>query len=402
MKRFLALLLSLSGALLIVICILILYLQKANPSPIITKGLRLKGQNEDINEYISSQMNICYSSISHVDTCYQDVAALFMRQFSFTQILSVFQNNEQRPEIFARCHEVTHFLSRIEYDNKKDISTVYNECTSVCHGGCYHGVIEEYFKDKQIATSQSGEEIMKKFIPLVCGELESYKIPRVYSECLHGIGHAAMFVNNEDVPIALKTCDYLSTTENRETCYGGVFMENSSSSTTEITSYLTKYTKADDPLYPCDVLDKKYLPDCYFYQSSYFAFLARWNWQQVGQLCLKVPREYQNSCFRTIGTNQVGYTQDIPLMKRDCESLPTTVAIDECVKGVIDSFVGRFVNDTSRIITFCELVSSSQKQLCYREAGWGIASWSTKHEDAVNTCNQLPTAEDRNWCINPG
>lgn len=397
MKKYLAVLLVCFGSIIVILSFYLLFAPKNISPGITTKGLRLKAFNENINNYISSQMHICY--MSHNNVCYQDLASLLMRQFSLPQVLSILQNNEQKPEISASCHGLTHFLSRIEYDNKKNISAVYNECTPVCHGGCYHGAIEAYLKDKKTETFQSGTEFMKKFIPLVCGKFYIHKLPRVYDECIHNLGHAAMFVNNGDISVALNTCDYLSTTPDRESCYAGVFMENVSNSTNEITFYQTKYTKSDDILYPCDILDKKYLSTCYSFQSSYFAFLAGWDWQKVGQSCLKIPKEYQQNCFWAIGSSQVVYTQDISLIKRNCENLPAD-ALDQCIIGVIDSFTGQFFGDTSRVINFCEMFDSRQKQLCYQRFGNGVAFWLPKKGDIIKMCNQLPSQQARNWCIN--
>lgn len=174
-------------------------------------------------------------------------------------------------------------------------------------------------------------------------------------------------------------------------------MESFSSSTNDLKS---GYTKADDPLYPCDILDKKYLSSCYTYQSSYFAILAYWDWRKVSQLCLKVPDEYQHFCFRVIGANQTEYTQDISVIKKECEQLPSSSATAACIAGVVDSFAGRFINDISRIKAFCTIVEDKFKPTCYKQMGTSISSWSNRHDNVVRICSSLPAKDEQNWCIN--
>ncbi|MBI4033221.1 MAG: cupredoxin domain-containing protein, partial [Candidatus Blackburnbacteria bacterium] len=306
-------------------------------------NLLKEGQDKD--EYVRSQMGICYES-GGKDSCYKKVAELFSNQLGLKDTLAIFQKNEQYPEIFARCHETTHYLSRNEYDRTKSIPSVYAQCNSTCHGGCYHGVLEQYLKDKQSLTLQDKNlatgELQKEF-PKVCGKIEDFATPLVFNECLHGMGHAAMFVTDMEVPDSLSLCDIFDREDARERCYGGVFMENSSSSTNN--DHPGRYVKGDDPLFPCNSLPEKYSKLCYRYQSSHFALITNHNWQKTAQLCLKVPQDYQDECFRTIGTNQVGFTQNVDLMKGNCLLMPTTHFKNVCIQGVVSSFAYRFVGD---------------------------------------------------------
>src|SRR3989344_4745084 len=205
-------------------------------------------ENLEPEQYILEKMGNCYTN--YQSNCYAEAAADFFRLFGTKKVLDIFEAEESKPQIFARCHEAAHYLGRLEYKDKQSIREAYRQCSPVCHGGCYHGVIEGYFLQKNIYVY--GNQNITSEILGTCGKLEDYGQPRLYYECLHGIGHAMMLISGDELPDSLKLCDNLRNDEEREACYSGAFMESSSSSTNEY--HTSKYTKADDPLYPCDIL----------------------------------------------------------------------------------------------------------------------------------------------------
>jgi len=349
-------------------------------------------QNEDFNEYIKSQMNVCYQTNGR-DGCYKQVAQLLYDQIGFSKTLQLLKDNEQYPEVFARCHEVTHYLSRFEYDAQKSIPKVYAKCDSTCHGGCYHGTLEAYLREQQTRPNFN----LASSFASVCKSPSDYQKPLEFNECLHGMGHAAMFVTDMELLESLKLCDTIPKLEHRERCYTGAFMENSSSSTSF--DHISKYIKADDPFYPCNAMEEKYQPLCWQYQSSYFAILNNQNWPQVTKMCLQIPIAYQDRCFRTIGTNQVGFTTNLSLMKDNCEMMPTDHFKDVCVGGVISSLAYRFVGDPQKMIDFCQLVNDDFKETCYKQMGTAFLEWTTSKDQALAICQQIPNPKGVSWCI---
>lgn len=356
---------------------------------------RLKTKDEDRNSYAISQMSVCYQS-GGKDGCYSDVAKLLFSQFNLRQILDIFAENETTPEVFSRCHEVTHFLSRLAYEKEKSVPKVFNQCAFTCHGGCYHGTLEAYLMEKKLANEQDYQTFMRKEIGSLCGKKENYTIPQVFNECVHGLGHGAMFVTDSEVPLALRLCDALSLQSDREGCYSGIFHENSSSSTNS--DHPTRFIKADDPMYPCNILEEKYLSLCYRYQSSYFAILTNHDWQKTVDLCMQVPNQYQRECFQTIGTNQVGFTQDMLQMRDDCMLSPTKEYRDVCIAGVVVSLAGRYTNNPNRIISFCNLLYEENKKACFAQMGASVSSWSNNPQDRTRVCNLIPNSMYSSWC----
>lgn len=340
---------------------------------------------ENINLYVRNQLKKCYETDGR-DGCYKKAADILYSQFGLAQTLKVFKENEGYTEVYARCHEVTHYLSRLEYEKQKSISKVYTQCDSTCHGGCYHGTMEAYLKEN------SNVNFAK-----VCGEKSDYQKPIEFNECLHGMGHAAMFVTEMELIKSLKLCDTISNTEQRERCYTGVFMENSSSSTSF--DHASIYIKADDPFYPCNILEEKYQSLCWQYQSSYFSIINKQDWKKVADLCLQIPNKYQDRCFRTIGTNQVGFTQSLETMKKDCDLMPSENFKNICVAGVVSSLSYRFVGDMQKMIDFCTLTDSQNKESCFKQIGNGILDWNSNKDVAKKECQKIPNPAGLSWCM---
>ncbi len=347
---------------------------------------------EDSNTYIKAELKTCYDAGGR-DNCYKTVADLLYTQFGLPKTLELLKNNEQNPEVYARCHEVTHYLSRFEYEKQQDIAKVYSQCDSTCHGGCYHGTLEAYLKEQQL----NPQTTLTAHFPTVCGKMEDYKKPLEFNECLHGMGHAAMFVTDMELKDSLKLCDTLYEQDFKERCYSGVFMENSSSSTS--TDHKSNYLKEDDPFYPCNVLEESYQALCWQYQSSYFAILAHQDFTKVADMCLKVPQKYQDRCFKTIGTNQVGFTSSHDVMRDNCNKMPSEHYQDICVSGVISSMAYRFVGDIRRMIEFCSIVSGNNKESCYKQIGTSLLDWDSDKNLAMQSCNKILDPQGSSWCL---
>lgn len=358
----------------------------------ITFNFRNLNSGENEASYVREQLKVCYD-LGGRDSCYREAAQALYKNLGLSKTLGLLKNNELYPEVYARCHEATHYLSRLEYEKLGSIAKVYSQCDSTCHGGCYHGTLEAYLKEK---NDQKAFNLTAEFAK-VCGKEEDFEKPIEYNECFHGLGHAAMFVTEMELIDSLKLCDSVKDQKLKERCYTGVFMENSSSSTSF--DHKSKFIKADDPFYPCNALSEKYQSICWQYQSSYFAIISGQDWQKVAGLCLKVPEKYQERCFRTIGTNQVGFTSSLQTMKEDCSLMPDGRFKDICIAGVVSSLAYRFVGETERMIDFCMMADPSNKESCFKQIGSGILDWDKNKDVAINNCQKIPDPQGVSWCL---
>ena len=281
--------------------------------------------------------------------CYKNIAHLFATEYKMRDVLQVFEKNEQEPTFFQKCHTTLHFLGQEEYKMTKNVAKSLSEGTPVCFAGFFHGVLEEYLTDNNLLYNNSK---LEKVLPTLCSASDNFTLKKNYNECLHGLGHALMFATDGELPQSLKLCDALQSDGDRSWCYSGSFMENSTSSTNK--DHPSKYLKKDDPFYPCNILGKQYLNMCYTLQSFYFAEISKYNWKDNEKLCKKVPPDYQAGCFNAIGQNQVGFTQDLDLMKNNCYLMSNREDKDNCIYGVVGGLGERFDDGWQKVLTFCK------------------------------------------------
>jgi len=330
-----------------------------------------------------SFMEKCYHDGS--TECYKNASVELDKRFEIEAILNFFEQNEAKPAVFSRCHEVTHYLGRKEYERTLSVPEAFATVSEVCHGGSFHGVIEGYFMKNGITLTDI--ERLEREALSVCGRREDFKLSSIYGECVHGIGHAMMFVTDSELGRSLELCDTFSSREEQITCYGGVFMENSSSSTNQ--DHPSKYILASDPLYPCNSLSERYLETCYSYQSSHFSQVAQFDWAKVATLCASVPVEYQDGCYRVMGTNQVGFTQNKEIWKKDCDQAPSGRPREKCYNGVIDGLVGRFHRDFSKVSSFCLILPEENKDSCYELIGRAMIGWVSEPKELEKLCSTV-------------
>lgn len=378
------------GVEMILIILLLFGISLTIPNP-----RSISSPNRVDGSYILSRMKDCKMNHANGSRCYQLAALSFLQHFSLPQILEVFEKEARNPLIYGSCHVTLHYLGQEEYKRKKDIATVFNECTATCLEGCYHGVIEGYFIQKKMSADSSDTEITNQF-GAICKEKKSYQKIELYNQCLHGIGHALMNVTDNDLPRSLHLCDTLS---DPTLCYTGVFMQNTNGQFDP--EHPTQYLKANDLMYPCTILDEKYLSMCYALQVPVFDRATNHDWDKTATLCAHVPQKYQYECFMTMGGNSIGYTSDVRVLNADCMRLPTNRFRDACIQGVASNFVIRDGGNISLSTQLCEVVTGFYKRNCYSQIGTNITKWNNTPQKIATLCAQIKDKTDRNYCIHP-
>ena len=92
-------------------------------------------------------------------------------------------------------------------------------CRDDWQSGCYHGVLEAYFLSQPTVGQAQ--------VAAVCnGQIKADEKLILKFQCVHGLGHGLMMYLDHNLPKALQYCDYQAADWDRQSCYGGVFMEN--------------------------------------------------------------------------------------------------------------------------------------------------------------------------------
>jgi hypothetical protein len=301
--------------------------------------------------------------------CYQQRFGDLVRAYGVADAFAELKNELPTNE-FARsnCHLLTHFIGRGAVDlYKDDIATVYSHGDNFCGSGYYHGAMEA------IVENLGSDRILKKANTL-CANLDGYRGHSFnHYNCAHGLGHGFMDIKDDDLFDSLKTCDMLEDGWERNRCYGGVFMENVVANNNP--GHSSKYLKADQPLYPCDVVGNSYKNECYQRQTSYALQTQGNDFGKVFDLCAKAEDNFRAACYQGLGWDASvqslkqgtsdasinGSTGTLCLLGHDYE------ARFNCTVGAVDYFIRDSYNNT-RAKAFCEYFDAGVRTLCLQES----------------------------------
>ena len=154
------------------------------------------------------------------------------------------------------CHQSAHHLGRMTFAEYGAAASISVE--EVCRSGMRHGMMEQLFVNRGIANLAEDVEVL---CPSEVNSFSRY-------QCLHGVGHGVMAWTAYEIEDALQLCDLLSDESSQRSCYTGIFMENVVSGLSAEVGQRSAYVDRNDPHYPCNILDERYVDDCYWYQTS--------------------------------------------------------------------------------------------------------------------------------------
>jgi hypothetical protein len=164
-------------------------------------------------------------------------------------------------DVAEHAHEYAHGIGIEAYGRSTDITGTFAACGDGYSSGCRHGVIQAYFESREHVTQPEVEALCQPFKAATASRW-------VLFQCVHGMGHGLTMFHSHDLPRALTDCDLLSDGWDRESCYGGAFMESVINATsphhpaTMLAAHGSHHQPAHefkaidpkDPLYPCSIM----------------------------------------------------------------------------------------------------------------------------------------------------
>ena len=309
-------------------------------------------------------------------------------------------------DIARDAHGYAHAIGINAYGGDEPVSSVFSRCTPAYQSGCYHGVIQAFFSRHEQAAGGGPTGDM---VNALCREYrENLEARWLLFQCAHGMGHGLVALADKHLPTSLQGCDLVEYAWEREACYGGVFMENIVHATTPneavgrpedmashdhsgdghhahaghtmpaATAAPSEFPplKADDPLYPCNVLEERYLISCYQMQTSAILYFNDYDIAAASRACAAAPRDYQPTCYQSLGRDISSLSaQDHRKAMSDCGTAP-----DEfepwCHVGYTKNLVD-LTADPNDGAAYCRLLPSGEsKRSCYIAIGeqiWVLA-----------------------------
>ena len=289
----------------------------------------------------------------------------FTRQYGPEIAVAVL--SESQPATGKDCHYTSHTAGRIAYElyGPQAFSVVGH----LCQSGAMHSVVEAVLRDH--GTDDLGTDVN--------AWCENAHRAFFRHNCIHGIGHGLLVWVDYELPEALELCDRLPNEEDRYSCHGGVFMENVRD-VLEPTMVMheqhpERYLRADDPHYPCDVLEERHLAACYFYQSSVMFEHYGAKFEPVAQECAALEESLASWCFRSMGRDLGHQLRENPQGVIDMCSLgpELTNRLDCLEEAVQHRFWETYGADW--VLDFCgRLQGADEDERCY----WKIAQRATE------------------------
>lgn len=325
----------------------------------------------------------------------------------------------------AQSHVLTHAIGINAYSPGEIFTDAFEECTEVFQSGCYHGVVQAYF----IAMGEPNAEMVAG----LCEPYEADPADRwLLFQCLHGLGHGLTMYYGHHLLMALEGCDLLTTGWNRNSCYGGAFMENVVNAiaphhpAAELVSAGTaaegeageaveasdhgagahhhgamamaegvepfEPLRADDPHYPCSILGEEYLTSCYQMQTSAMLWHNDWDIADAASSCLEAPDGWRDDCFVSLGRDISGRTlQDEDDARRECLKSPEDHR-EWCYTGVVKNFVD-VTATTEAGFSFCRTIEDRAKPRCYEAMGEALYSLYADEAGRREACDASETEE---------
>jgi hypothetical protein len=306
-------------------------------------------------------MNIDTSKDSSYD-CYKQDLGMVINQSGPEQAVKVLkQQYNAVPYVKSACHQLMHIVGRGAYAKYGNLADAFAHGDQYCWSGYYHGIMEQVSKEK-------GYNYIIKNVNSICKPIADKYGPYSFNHfnCVHGLGHGFMMIEDENLFDALSSCDAMDGSWKQDSCFGGVFMQNvmnvQGPEGTTIANY--KYLKSDQPMYPCTAVAEKYKGQCYLMQTSFALELENYDFGKVFKLCSQIESEHIETCYQSLGRDASGQSvSDLQKTKDTCLLGSTAVAQTNCIIGAVKDFVSYYHNDKPGY-DLCNALTANIKKTC--------------------------------------
>lgn len=256
------------------------------------------------------------------------------------------------PFVKSSCHQIGHVIGRAAALKYKSLSETYAHGDNFCWSGYYHGAVET------VAAEIGADKILAQINSVCADFLKTQPYGFNHYNCVHGMGHGVMAVQDDELFSALKTCDNFTGDWQQQSCYSGVFMENVMNEINP--GEHSKYLKADDPLYPCTAVEDRYKEQCYLMQTSHALVVEAGDFNTVFNLCASVQTPFDQTCFQSLGRDVSGRSNSNQATTiEQCMGGPTQLAKQNCFTGAVKDFISYYHSDKQGL-AMCATIPDQQ------------------------------------------
>ncbi len=319
--------------------------------------------------------------------CYrQAFGNLVIREGPAAALAALQKDSRSVPGVEADCHQIAHAVGHAAlayYHGNAGEALAHGAMT--CNSGYYHGVIELSMAGKPRSQIVS---IARR----LCSGPAVTRVTFLLYQCVHGLGHGLMIYSGDDLPYSLKVCDQLTTSFDRTSCTGGVFMQNLD------TSMLTsRYLKPNDPIYPCTIVAPRHKYDCYLQVTERILQVVGYNWPKVVKWCRRSEPGWVAVCFQSLGRDASGFTQYHPSKALAICAEAGTMAGD-CIYGVARDYANNFAGGRQAAV-LCNLSPVRWRARCFEGIGTILGALHNFEAGRRAACRAVTPARYLRACL---
>lgn len=303
-------------------------------------------------------------------------------------------------ESYDDCHDIAHHLGTWLYGYTTNVQEALNYAQPLlCGGAVLHGIFQGYFVTEQVHNVADKNQIG---ITHHCPVSQEEKNVNLLSkrECVHGLGHGLAELYDYNTTAAVDRCDEFGPQWAQSACARGVFMQN------VVRYYETKTKVGDfdknDMYFPCNRTVEEFMPQCYYYQQSYWLIRSGNNLTDAYAKCDNItPSEFIKSCYQGIGRALVDVVYSHPELAIASCYLGDQAAsyYDDCLRGMLKGVLDDDAK-TDLPFQFCSLSRPDFKAQCYEIVGMWIKTFSPNQQEIERECSKAPDSDYVINCIN--
>jgi hypothetical protein len=337
-------------------------------------------------------------------TCYVRLLVGYLNKYGVARAVETLDSLAAAdPEVAQHAHEYAHGIGMMAYDHAPDIATTFVDCGDGAASGCRHGFMQAYFQQrKQLGAAD---------VRGLCQPLEAGTFNRALRfQCFHGMGHGLTMFRGHDAPRALKDCDLLETEWSRVSCYEGVFMEafiNATASHHASTSHdpaggpghghggAYKAIDPADPLYPCSIMEQRYLFACYHFQTTVILHLNGGDIPAAARECDRAPADMRLPCYESLGRDVIMYASRDPKKTAQLCAGGNALYRSACYSAAARALVN-WTGTPDDGLALCRVVAgrgpehANDATECYTGLGVAIAALFVTPEERDRACARAP------------
>jgi hypothetical protein len=304
-------------------------------------------------------LKICLGKGVAAAQCMEPLFREHLKSHSTAEALTLLRCYEEVDDTIKEgCHPVAHAIGRETFGVKRTVDASFAACDGTCMSGCYHGAMERFLRGE--SSTDEDHISLHELQDRVSKACDPNLVMRLRFQCLHGLGHAVMYYSGYSLRPSLAICDSSGADVwTRQSCYGGVFMENIVAADPKI-----RDVSPTDYHYPCNAVEEQYKGECYVMQTSRMGEMGLTP-AQIFDECRKAG-DYRYHCIQSLGrdlSNQarLGHERAV---SSTCE-LGQGEELLSCTRGVVFPLIDA-TEDARYAFPYCATYTSADSvKFCY-------------------------------------